>query len=49
MFVLDIMFAANGESIDYTSFWEGFPVSSRIRYIWLRVDVPGKSDLPVIN
>lgn len=43
------MFAAKGESIDYMSFWAGFPVSSSIRSIWFKVDVPGNRDLPVIS
>lgn len=35
--------------MDYTSFWDGLPVSSRILSIWFRVEVPGKRDLPVIS
>lgn len=44
-----MMLAAKGDSIDSTSFWEGFPVSSKILSIWLRVEVPGNNDLPVMS
>ena len=49
MLVLEMIFAASGESMDSTSFGLGRPVSSRIRYIWFRVEVPGNRDFPVIS
>ena len=49
MFVLEMILAAKGDSIDSTSFCEGFPVSYKILSIWFKVEVPGNKDLPVIS
>lgn len=49
IFVLEMILAARGESTDSTSFGVGRPVSSKILSIWLRVEVPGNRDFPVIN
>ncbi len=49
MLVLEIIFAAKGDSIDYMSFCEGLPRSYRILYIWFSVEFPGNIDLPFIS
>ena len=49
MFVLDMIFAARGDSIASISFWDGLPTSSKIFSIWFRVEFPGKIDFPLIN
>ena len=47
MLVLEIIFAAKGDSIDYMSFWEGLPRSYRILYIWFNVEFPGNKGFPL--
>ena len=49
MLVDEIMFAANGDSIDSMSFCDGLPISSRIRSIWFSVEFPGNVDLQIIS
>jgi hypothetical protein len=47
--VLEMILAASGDSIDSISFCDGLPINSKILSIWLRVEFPGKVDLPIIN
>ena len=49
MLVLEMMFAASGDSIDSISFCDGLPINSKILSIWFKVEFPGKVDLPMIN
>lgn len=44
-----MILAAKGESMASISFCDGRPVSYNILYIWFKVEVPGKRDLPVIS
>lgn len=47
--VLEMILAANGDSMDSISFCDGLPISSKILSIWFKVEFPGNVDLPIIN